>query len=342
MGITRHGQKIVKLESLKLPGDIRVRMKEPHVLALADSYKATGGRPMNAPWVDKETGRVVAGRDRAAAMMVAGIKESHVEHVSGDPIDLARATIIENFHRRLDDRQKLAKQLAEIEEGQIQQEDADPKPAKDGESRSAQFRAGSANNSSPAPKNRKGRPSGSRSKALGKVATNLGITPSAARALVRRAEEKEPEKQEAAKPVAPPVKTFGQAIPPEILARIEKEQGLIDKIGKLLAEAKRVYTELESLRGVARFEGNRHIGSSFRTAINELNALKLTRPESVCPYCKMVPELMKSCASCRGHGYVDVLGIKDVHPAYLQEGDDAIVAAGGKEVPLSRFSADDF
>ncbi len=143
-------------------------------------------------------------------------------------------------------------------------------------------------------------------------------------------------------PKDPPVKTFGLQIPPQILVRIEKEQGLIDKIGKLLAEAKRTYTDLESLRGIERFEGNKHIGSSFRAAINELNALKLTRPHSVCPYCKLVPEVMKACASCRTHGYVSEMGLKDVHPVYLQEGDLAIVAAGGKEVPLSHFSTEDF
>lgn len=143
-------------------------------------------------------------------------------------------------------------------------------------------------------------------------------------------------------PSEPPVKTFGLTVPPGILARIEKEQGLIDKIGKLLAEAKRNYTDLESLRGVERFEKNKHLGSAFRTAINELNVLKLTRPFSICPYCKLVPEIMKTCGSCRGHGYVDQNGIHNVHPVYLQEGDLAIVSSGGKEVPLSHFSTDDF
>jgi ParB-like chromosome segregation protein Spo0J len=357
MSIKRHGQKTVKLESLNLPGDIRVRMKSEHVIALAESYKSTGGRPMNAPWVDRETGRIVAGRDRTAAMMAAGIKETVVEHVSGDPIDLARATIIGNFHRRLDDRQKLAKQLAELEEGRIEEDGIEPKRerTKPEPKPHSAIMAHSGPELPTESKSHAGRPQAARAKALEKVAEELHITPKAAKRLVQRAEAKEEAIKRlptveavAAKAVAEvappprPIKTFGVTVPLEILARAEKEQALIDKIAKLITEAKRTYTELESLRGVERFEGNKHIGSSFRTAINELNKLKLSRPASVCPYCKMVPDIVKTCAACRGHGYVDELGLKDVHPVYLREGDDAIVACGGKEMPLSKFSLDDF
>ena len=156
-----------------------------------------------------------------------------------------------------------------------------------------------------------------------------------AKEIVKRLEGKA-EKEE------PPIRTFGLPIPPAIAAKLAKEIGLIEKLSGLLSEMKRTYSELEAFRGVENFGKGKHASSSFRTAMNELNQLRTTKPASVCPYCKMVPEIIKTCAACRGAGYVDELGMKNVHPIFLRDGDDAVVTHNGKETPLSRFSTDDF
>ena len=302
-------------------------------------------------------GKILDGRNRARACEKLGIKPKTTDYRGNDPLGYVLSLNLSRRHLSESQRAMVAAKIANLGHGQ-----------KKGDSRDAQICASAVTQKEAADSVKVSRRAvqdarkvvAKASPALRKAVERDEIPVSTAaklvdepkatqkaaaeggKAVAREIVKKIEEKQEEARSEDPPVKTFGLTIPPEILARIEKEQGLIDKIGKLLAEAKRVYTELESLRGVERFAGNKHLGSSFRTAINELNALKLTRPESVCPYCKLVPEVMKTCASCRGHGYVSEMGMKDVHPVYLQEGDLAIVASGGKEVPLSHFSTDDF
>ena len=117
--ITRYGSKRLPIAQLKLPGDIKQRQASKHVQELAKSLETTGGAPLNPPTVDKETMRVVTGCDRIAALQLLKQKTVTVELVSGDPIDLARATIAENLYRRQEDRDRLIKELVDLEQANI-------------------------------------------------------------------------------------------------------------------------------------------------------------------------------------------------------------------------------
>jgi hypothetical protein len=152
----------------------------------------------------------------------------------------------------------------------------------------------------------------------------------------------EKQKQEAHDSPAPFVRTLGLEVPPEIMARIEKEQGLIDKMSKQLAELKRTYSEYEKLTGVEQFGTRGHLSSSFRTAINELNVLRGRRPASICPHCKLLPELQPTCACCRASGFIGETELGRVEKCLLAEGDDAGVWAQGKWRTLASMRGDDF
>jgi len=150
--ITRYGSKRLPISKLKLPGDIKQRQASKHVQDLAKSMDITGGAPLNPPTVDKETFRVVTGCDRIAALLSLGAKSVTVELVSGDAIDLARATIAENLYRRQEDRDQLTRDLVDLEikvHGVPQLPDAPP---------------------------RRGRPSTGKKEAIKKIAEEKGIS----------------------------------------------------------------------------------------------------------------------------------------------------------------------
>ncbi|HMA21699.1 MAG TPA: hypothetical protein VKO87_12905 [Gemmatimonadaceae bacterium] len=131
-------------------------------------------------------------------------------------------------------------------------------------------------------------------------------------------------------PKPPIIRTLGLDVPAEVMARAAKEQDLVDKIGKLLAEAKRTYTELEKIRGVEQVGKGNHISTGFRTAINELSSLQGTRPASACPHCKLIPDLRKTCACCRSAGFIGERDLNQVEKCLLAEGDDAGVWIRGQ------------
>lgn len=126
------------------------------------------------------------------------------------------------------------------------------------------------------------------------------------------------------------LKTLGIKVPVAIQARAEKEQALIDKMSGLLSELKRTFTAYESLTGVEQMGKRGHVSSSLRTAFNEFNLIRGKRPASVCPYCKLLPELMPTCAACRGAGVICESDMEHVEKALLAEGDDAGVWVKGK------------
>lgn len=144
-------------------------------------------------------------------------------------------------------------------------------------------------------------------------------------------------------PSAPPVRTLGLDAPAEMLVRIEKEQNLIDKMSKLLAELKRTFTEYEGIKSVVGKLGKgRHYGSALRDALEQLNLLRKQRPASLCPHCKLLPELMPTCNVCRNSGYIGEEALGTIEKCLLAEGDDAGVWVSGKWRTLASMRGDDF
>jgi hypothetical protein len=138
------------------------------------------------------------------------------------------------------------------------------------------------------------------------------------------------------------LRTLGIKVPVEIEARAEKEQALIDKMSGLLSELKRTFTAYESLTGVEQHGKRGHVSSALRAAFNEFNLIRGKRPAAVCPYCKILPELMPTCASCRGSGVICESDLEHVEKALLAEGDDSGVWVNGKWRTYASMTGDDF
>ena len=314
--ITRYGSKRLPIAKLKLPGDIKQRQASKHVQELAKSLETTGGAPLNPPTVDKETMRVVTGCDRIAALQLLKQKTVTVELVSGDPIDLARATIAENLYRRQEDRDRLIKELVDLEQAIISNAvlpkapDAPPKM---------------------------GRPSTGKIEAIKKVAKDKGISEAAVKQADKRARAEEKKAAEPSQPEPtpppPPILTLGLDVPPDVLAAAEKEQALVDKMDRLLAELNRTYTAYQDARGerVGLKTGQRH-ATALKSAFDAFSTIRGQRPACVCPHCKLWPELRKTCACCRTFGFIGKTDLDSIEKCLLAEGDESGVwiAAEGK------------
>jgi hypothetical protein len=141
----------------------------------------------------------------------------------------------------------------------------------------------------------------------------------------------------------PVVRMLGLEAPPEMLVRIEKEQGLIDKMDRLLSELKRTFTEYEGIKCVVGKLGRgKHYSSALRDALEQLNLLRKQRPASLCPHCKLLPELQPTCNVCRSSGYVGEEALGSVEKCLLAEGDDAGVWVNGKWRTMASMRGDDF
>jgi len=140
----------------------------------------------------------------------------------------------------------------------------------------------------------------------------------------------------------PALKTLGIKVPVEIQARAEKEQALIDKMSGLLSELKRTFTAYEALTGVEQLGKRGHVSSALRTAFNEFNLIRGKRPASVCPYCKLLPELTPTCAACRGSGVICESDLEHVEKVLLAEGDDSGVWVNGQWRSYASMTGDDF
>lgn len=196
------------VKSLVLPGDIRQRMKEPHVIELAASMRGGGGDPIHAPTINGDTNVLIAGRDRMAALLLNKATKvwCHVAvEVTED--DARNLEVDENLHRRHDDRdaliaRKVAKTVESLE-------------------RDAQL---------PVAKTGRGAPRTIKGQAREKVARELGTTPEAIRSAERRAAE--PEVEEAAEA-------------PSLLGRnVDDYNAAIDEIATGLRAVQRLTSKL--------------------------------------------------------------------------------------------------
>ena len=140
------------------------------------------------------------------------------------------------------------------------------------------------------------------------------------------AEEKREEK-----PTEPPIKTLGLDVPADIFAAAAKEQELVDKMDRLLAELNRTYTAYQDARGerVGLKIGQRH-ASALKSAFDAFSTIRGQRPASICPHCKLWPELRKTCACCRTFGFIGKTDLDAVEKCLLAEGDEAGVWVAGE------------
>lgn len=158
-------------------------------------------------------------------------------------------------------------------------------------------------------------------------------------AIARKIAEEKKEEESAEEPI----KSLGLDIPKDVLARSEKERGLVDKMSRLLADLQRTYTEYETVRGGREGlkAGQRH-ASALRDAVAAFKSIRGQRPASVCPYCKLIPEQQRTCAACRASGFIGEDDLKTVEECLLAEGDEAGIWIKGKWHTLIALKGDDF
>ncbi len=299
----------VKVAQLKLPGDIKARMKRPHVLELAESIRErTGGRPIHLPTVEWPGLTVLTGRDRIAAELVNGAKVIEVQTVSDltakERRDLERD---ENIHRRIDDRDQLIRERVAEREAEIELERRDVPPEK-----------------------KPGRPKTARGEAREQVAREMGTTPDAVRVAEARAEAAEnSDKSSETAPLTPPVETYGLPLVTNAEAdQLRAVQAAIDEADQAL---RRAQAALKRVEGVAVFRGAQQLLARVHEAAAEVRA---KRPAAVCPWCKRLPGLR--CNGCGDSGFVGPIVEQAIADELKLGGDQAMVTVRGKLVPYAK------
>jgi hypothetical protein len=143
-------------------------------------------------------------------------------------------------------------------------------------------------------------------------------------------------------PTEPPVKTFGRPIPDGVKAKVDLRLRMIDEMSRLLVKLAGQLTAYEREIAPSKPEREQRV-TQFREPLETLShRIRAQRPVSVCCWCKTVPEAMKDCGACRGLGFLRKEQMVNIPPVYLAEGDDAIVALGGREVSLLSATGEDF
>lgn len=315
------GTREVKLSAIVLPGDFAGRKKAAHVAELAKSIEAIG--VIEPPVLEAGSMRLIAGGDRVAAALAAGLKRIEVRLVEGSPRELERVRIEENLRRRHDDRDELISQLLGLAE-----EDADAEPEEIIDTQCAI--TPQVGEKLPTAS---GRPETSRGRAREEVAKALGMTTKAvARADERAAKKKRPPEPEPAPAGGPPSKpppppavdplealgfdSRGIDLAPSLREEVRGAAGTCIEVSRMLGQCQRMVAMVQqtALGGAI----HQRLYQKLHALAEEARSLK---PASVCPACK-AGETVLACTACRSTGVVTEAQVeaakavrRDVKPA---------------------------
>lgn len=286
--------RIVAMKSIIAPGDLRERMAQPHVIALAGTCKRYGGRPGNRMWVMKvrQGWRLIAGRDRYAAQVINDAKEAPVEVIEdATPEELADLEEIENLYRRpVENRDELirarvAKLAARFKVEPELADTASDKP---------------------------GRPVTPEGRAREQVAAETGRSKEAVRKAEARATAKLERHDDIAaddvdegaalgvgrsRPAPPPIDTHGHEMPPRMadVAGLVKQYGAIEKAAR---ELRAKVAELDLFGSSVKGENAALLHDVERFLVR----LRAATPSDLCPYCEGTAGV--KCAVCFESGWV--------------------------------------
>lgn len=299
--------RMVRIKSLRLPGDLVARSRTDEIRELAGDIAVNG--LIHPVTVNATTKELICGRDRVAAHL--RLKRTHIAAIMvevSDSVQVKRLTIAENLRRRQDNRTDLLAAYAALETIEVRAKDLaelmsmpeDVAKAKDfddvEEETPVERRTVVTKETLPrGPKKTVGA-------AREKVAAVAGVTPEAVRSAQRRAASKKAEKPEA--PVEPSmvIRTFGNPVPSEIVEAAKEAQGIVDAIDRHLRAALREMSRLEPYKIAAQqrlYQQIRQAGGGVRHM----------RPDAVCPWCK---GLSPSCESCGGRRWLTVAEMQNV------------------------------
>lgn len=291
--------------SILAPGDLRERQASPHVQALAETYKATGGRPGNRLWVIKRRlgWELIAGGDRFAAAGLVGKPPM--------PVDV----ILEATREELDD-------LRDIENLYRRPvEDRDAKIAAHVAKRAARIEADRASGTAVPPS----KPKPAKAQARAELAAAMGTTPAAVKQAEKRAAAKERDEgrsnhtrpggsgvqDHGAGPDGPatgsrvgapsPIDLHGHPMPAGLDTNLAPILPKLKKLDDLLRQAQAVTTDLEATTFP------RGITATFKGLLHDVAArVRFEAPTDLCPRCS--GESMRSaaarCVLCQEQGWV--------------------------------------
>lgn len=291
------GIKSVRIDSIKLPGDMKRRMGAEHVIAMSKTLEGIG--LLERPKVRKADMAVIIGRDRIAAHLVAGRDEVEVELMECSDEDAVEADRVSNAHRRHDrnEQQRLMVELVE---------------ARTAEQKRVVVAA------SPGP----GRPKTPRGRARDDVAAQLGVKPES----VRQAEYRHRKRDEANG--TPGFNTFDIPLEEAFVAECLLIKGMTGDVARGLGRA------LKDMQRLTNADVELH-GATERL-LGKLEELELAvrgiAPAALCPYCKCIEGLTESCACCLGKGWVTKDELAGAPKELTKRGDDAVVMDNGQVV----------
>lgn len=98
-------------------------------------------------------------------------------------------------------------------------------------------------------------------------------------------------------------KTKGLAVPEAFLDQVEHLRGQCGLLAKAIKEQERaVQVYVESVKGAEQKLYQPLVRDAIDALVELTQALAELYPYSVCPGCKLIPELQNSCAACGGRG----------------------------------------
>lgn len=319
----------MQVKSLKLPGDIKMRMKQAHVIELSESIaKRTGKRPIHLPTIEYPSKELIAGGDRIAAQLLLGYRSIWVQPVSQlTPQERRDIQRDENVHRRVVDRdaligERVAERAAEIE---------------------------AARGEAPPDLFPPGRPKTPVGVAREQVAREIGTTVDAVKqAEIRNKSHVTTPRQQNDSNDLQGVSIDHTAQVPEIINdspscvetwdlplvsdaemdAVRSYQGAIDAADRFL---RRAQAALSGIDGGPFAALAQRLGAKVHEAAH---AVRSARPAAVCPYCKRVPGLQ--CRGCDDVGFVAEDAMLGVSDELKLGGDRAMVATPAGLVPYAK------
>ncbi len=307
--------KFCTILKLSLPGDWRERLESESVKRLAAS-----GDILQPPAIRKADQSVIWGGDRLAALHARGAQEAECWEIDCDEETAEEMRLVENAHRRHDNRDELLDRLVILHQRRLEQQ----------KQRDDQLPYAAYDNSERQP----GRPKTTVGEAREAVAAAVGTTPEAVRAAQSRvaAETGPPSAQGKALGDASLVSLspLGSATPGLDIAVA------LDGIDRLLTQAVTGITKLckEHPELTDRFPLQDLKWELQRKVAPGLRAMK---PIGVCGYCKGWPGELENCAACRGSNWLTSDQVKDIPPDLLVVGEGAGIYREGRFVTLAEL-----
>lgn len=301
-------------------------------------------------------GKILDGRNRWRACQKLGIKPKTVDYRGNDPIGYVLSLNLTRRHLNESQRGMVAAKIATLGKGNIGDSSRDATPTVEEVAKKLNVSSGSIKRARKVEE--KGTKELKRAVEAGSVPVSTAAVLSEAPAEVQREAARGGKKvaAELAKQIAVgkteekreekpscPIKTLGLDVSEQLLDRAAKEQALIDKLDRLIADINRTYTEYETIRGGRTgLRAGQHHATALRDAVTAFKAIRGARPACVCPHCKLIPEVQRTCAACRGSGFVGEADLQRIEKVLLVEGDEAGIWVNGQWRTLISLRGDDF